>query len=94
MPRIPRTPAERSQINRRNAFLSHVNRTGHQATAAARVAALSKFERLADPEGVLDPLERARRAKHLRSAYFADLAIQSARARRARRGGDSGGQAS
>ena len=54
-------------------------------TAAARAAHLDKFEKLADPDGVLDPAERARKAAHLRSAYFLGLSLKSVRARRARR---------
>jgi hypothetical protein len=54
-------------------------------TAPARAAALARFEREADPDGTQPPEERARRAAHLRSAYFARLALASARARRAKR---------
>jgi hypothetical protein len=54
-------------------------------TARARAAFLARFERQADPEGLLTPDERERRAQQLRSAYFAQLALASAKARRARR---------
>lgn len=53
-------------------------------TAPARAALLARFERQADPDGTLLPDERARRADHLRKAYFLRLALKSARARRAR----------
>lgn len=56
------------------------------ATAPARRAFLDRFERQVDPEGVLDPLDRARRAAHARKAYFARLALKSAQARRAKGG--------
>jgi hypothetical protein len=52
-------------------------------TAKARAAADARFEREADPDGVLDPAERARRADHLRKAHFARLALKSAQSRRA-----------
>jgi hypothetical protein len=52
---------------------------------------MARFEREADPDGVLDPTERARRAAHLRRAYFARLALASSRARAAKRGGGAGG---
>jgi hypothetical protein len=39
-----------------------------------------------DPEGLLDPRERARRAEHARKAYFLRLALASAHARGTRRG--------
>lgn len=51
-------------------------------TAPARAALLAKFEREVDPDGILDPAERARRAEHKRKAYFQRLALKSARARR------------
>lgn len=50
-------------------------------TAPARQAAFSKFEQEVDPDGVLDPVERHRRAKHAQSAYFARLALRSSRSR-------------
>ena len=56
-----------------------------QGTAAARKAALERFERQVDPEGVLTAAERATRAQHARKAHFTRLALASAKARRARR---------
>lgn len=53
-------------------------------TATARQAFLERFEREVDPDGALEPAERARRAEHLRKAYFKGLALKSARARRQR----------
>jgi hypothetical protein len=35
-----------------------------------------------DPDGVLSPAERARRAGHARKAYFTRLALRSAQAQR------------
>ena len=55
-------------------------------TAPARKAALERFERQVDPDGTLEPAERARRAEHARRAYFLRLALKSAQARRARAG--------
>lgn len=49
---------------------------------AASPASPSYFEDEVDPDGVLDPAERARRAEHARKAYFARLALKSAKARR------------
>lgn len=51
-------------------------------TRAARETFLDRFEREVDPDGLLDPADRARRAAHARSAYFARLALKSAQARR------------
>jgi hypothetical protein len=56
-------------------------------TAPARAAFLGRFEREVDPDGTLDPGERARRAEHARKAYFLRLALASAHARGARRAG-------
>jgi hypothetical protein len=72
-------------------------------TAPARAAFLSRFEREVDPDGILDPHERARRAEHAKKAYFIKLALASRKARAAKRrpstdrspdaGHDDGGQA-
>ncbi|UCZ90451.1 hypothetical protein [Gordonia sp. WA4-43] len=56
-------------------------------TANARRALEEKFEREVDPERLLSPTERAKRVENARKAYYARLALKSARARRARRGG-------
>jgi hypothetical protein len=40
------------------------------------------WERQVDPDNVLDPSERARRASHAKKAYFVNLALASAKARR------------
>ncbi len=53
-------------------------------TEPARRQFEARFEREVDPDGVLPPEERARRAAHARKAYFAQLALASAKARRAR----------
>ena len=55
-------------------------------TAAARKAALDRFDREVDPEQKLDPAERSRRAMHARKAYFSRLALKSAQSRRSNRG--------
>ncbi len=64
------------------AHASHVNRTGSEATAAARRASDARFEHQADPAGVLDPAERERRARHLRAAHMKSLALKSSKARK------------
>ncbi|MEU7170896.1 hypothetical protein ABZ949_05305 [Micromonospora tulbaghiae] len=52
------------------------------ATKPARAAFAERFERQVDPDGTLDPVERARRAELAKRAYFARLALKSAQARR------------
>ena len=54
-------------------------------TAPARAAFLSRFEREVDPDDILDPKERARRAEHAKKAYSLKLALASRKARAAKR---------
>jgi hypothetical protein len=46
-----------------------------EGTHAARAAFLARFERQVDPGGVLDPLERERRAESAKRAYFQRMAF-------------------
>lgn len=59
------------------------------ATSAARKAFADRFEREVDPDGKLDPVERARRADSARKAYFTRLALRSAQSRRAGKAGQA-----
>lgn len=52
------------------------------ATAPARSAFMRGFDKAVDPDGILAPDERARRAKSARKAYMLGLARKSAQARR------------
>jgi hypothetical protein len=75
--------ADRSLIARLAAHESWARTPDPSArTEPARRALLDRFERQVDPDGVLSPEERARRAGHARKAYFARLALRSAQARR------------
>lgn len=58
-----------------------------ERTRPAREAFQARFERQVDPDGVLSPAERSRRAEHARKAFYAGLALKSAQARRKRKGG-------
>jgi len=85
-----------SLLGRIGAHTLHARHDPHVITAAARRVFLDRFEKEADPEGVLPFEERARRARHLRSAYFSRLALCSAQVRRQRakrRQRQNGGQA-
>lgn len=53
-------------------------------TLPGRTAFLARFERDVDPDGRLDPVDRARRAEQARRAYFLNLAAKSAASRAAR----------
>lgn len=86
-----RSPAERS-LQARAAAHARWARTADRAvaTAPARAAFEARFEDEVDPDRRLTPQERARRVEHARAAYFADLSVRSARARRRRRQGTLG----
>lgn len=70
------TPAERSLRAR---IAAHTRWAGcddrRAATAPATRAFLDRFEKQVDPDGVLPPDERAKRAKNARSAHFSRLAL-------------------
>lgn len=53
-------------------------------TAPAPRAYMKRFERDVDPDGTLDPAERARRAEHAMRAHLTRAALKSAQARRRR----------
>ncbi len=75
--------ASRTLIARLGAHESWAHTPDRSArTAPAREAFNDRFEREVDPERVLPPEERARRAEHARKAYFTRLALASAKARR------------
>jgi hypothetical protein len=82
------TPTERKLIAQIAAEESWSRTEDRSArTAPARAAALERFEREVDPEGLLTQAERAKRAEHARKAYFKRLALKSAQARRNRKCG-------
>lgn len=74
------TPVERSLRSRLGAYTLHA--AGKTNTAPARRAFLSKFELEVDPDGVLAPAVRAKRAEAARKAHMTRLALKSAQARR------------
>jgi hypothetical protein len=79
------TPGERvlrSRIAAHTRWAHEVDRCA--ATAPARNAFETRFEREVDSDGVLPETERIRRAESARNAYFARLALKSAQARRRR----------
>jgi hypothetical protein len=55
------------------------------ATQPGRDGLLRKFESQVDPDGRLDPVERAKRVESARRAYYQRLALKSAQARRAKK---------
>jgi hypothetical protein len=85
-PRVldPREMARRGKVG---AHVLHSRHDPRETTAKGRATFLARFEREVDPERTLPEAERQRRAQHARAAYFARLALKSARtrAKRARR---------
>ena len=75
------SPSEMALRGRIGAFTVHARHDSRETTASARAAFLARFEREVDPEGVLPEPERLRRADSARKAYFARLALKSARVR-------------
>jgi hypothetical protein len=53
-----------------------------EGTQAARAAFEDRFTKQVDPDGLLEPTERARRADHAKKAHMLSLALKSAAARR------------
>ena len=76
---------DREEMRARGRIGAHVTHSRHDArelTAPARRAFLSKFAEQVDPDGVLSPGERERRAAHALKAHMARLTLASAQARR------------
>lgn len=81
------TPSELSMRGRIGAHAKWAKNDPVEGTASARSASpgsLSYFERQVDPDGVLLPAERLRRAESARKAYFTRLALKSSLARKKR----------
>jgi len=77
----------------RHQFAAHSMHSVHDSrktTEAARKANAARFEAQVDPDGVLDPKERARRAAHAERAYMLRLAYKSAKVRAERKGATDG----
>lgn len=74
------TTAQRRTWGRIGALKLHG--TGKTNTAPARAALSAKWEREADPEGVLPPEVRARRADMLRRAFLLEQSLKGVAARR------------
>ncbi len=76
--------SERTLRARLAAHVLHSRYDSRELTAAARAAFNDRWEREVDPDGVLDRKERAKRARHAKSAHFSRLALRSAKVRRSR----------
>jgi hypothetical protein len=80
---MARSPSERTLIGRIGAETKWAQcEDPTAATAPGRAKFDERFYDEVDPERVLPEAERERRAGHARKAYFAKLALASAKARR------------
>ena len=84
---MPLSPQERRLTARLAAHVLHSQVDGLAITEKARKTFIESFELQVDPDGILSPEERRRRAGHLHKAHMARLALKSAQARRARKAG-------
>ena len=73
------TQSQRSLRARAAAYALHAQ--GGTTTSAGTAAFLARFEKQVDPDGVLAPGERARRAAFARKSYMAALALKASRAK-------------
>jgi hypothetical protein len=73
------TSTERKLRARTAAYALHAQ--GGTNTGPATAASVARFERQVDPDGVLPPKERARRAAWARKSYMTALSLKAHRAR-------------
>lgn len=76
------TPEQRTRLARLAAHTRWAYEDRVAGTAPARRGFEARFEKLVDPDGVLDPAERARRAESARKAHFIRMSEKAAKARR------------
>jgi hypothetical protein len=74
------SPTERTLRARLAAYSLHAR--GGTNVGPARAAYDARWAKLVDPEGLLAPDERERRAEHARKAHFTKMAFESAKSRR------------
>jgi hypothetical protein len=77
---------QRSEHHLRAQLAAHVSWAKEEDPSArtkpARDAFFARFEREVDPDGTMDPVERGKRAEHLRKAHMLRMSLASAKARR------------
>lgn len=83
-PNHPTATAEVASLAARVKWASLTPAERSAATAAARASFAERWERQVDPDGTLDPAERATRAAEAKHAHYAQLAEKSAEVRRAK----------
>jgi hypothetical protein len=78
---VPMSNTDRARVA---ALTRHAFHDTKEATKPARDGWFAKFELAVDPEGKLQPVERAKRADRLMQAYMVKLSARSAEVRRKR----------
>ncbi|MGH7643585.1 MAG: hypothetical protein ACRENX_11370 [Candidatus Dormibacteria bacterium] len=83
-------PVTDPEVRRASARLAAFTRWSSEpdrsaATAPARSALLERFNREVDPEGILDPVLRAKLAASARSAFYSRMSLARAKQRAAKR---------
>lgn len=82
MPIPPSEVSTQARIAARTSWLPKNTPDRAARTAAARRGLEVRFEREADPDGVLGPVERAKAVENVRRLYYCRLALKSAQSRR------------
>ena len=85
MPEQNQTPAQRSLQARLAAYRLHASYDSRDLTAAPRRKFMQRFTDEVDPDRVLPPAERQRRAECAKKSYFCALSLKSAQARGAKK---------
>lgn len=85
MARPPLTPEQRSLQGAIAALTRWAHEDPRPALERTRAGFFARFEREVDPDGVLPPAERDRRATAAMRAHMAQLALASSKARATRR---------
>lgn len=78
---MPDKDPRRVLLGRLGAYTMQSRHDGREITREAREAFMRKFEQEVDPDGVLDPTERLRRAELARKAHMTRLALLSVQKR-------------
>jgi hypothetical protein len=79
------SPERASALGKIGSRVSHSRHDLTELTANARQAFRDSFERQVDPDHLLEPDERARRAEALRKAHYYRMALKSAEVRSAQK---------
>lgn len=83
---MPLTPEQRQLQARLAAYTRWSRYDSKEGTQKAREAFFDRFRTQVDPDGILPPAERERRATAAMNAHMAGMAFKSAKVRKQRAG--------